>query len=110
MVEALSQEKLAPRFDCSLIWHSSPRAWLLPEILPLNTRFPEGSVIQEISGVAGGSIDGTVKFVVDRISTEPTMFHVWLVFQYQQTLTPEILTQAISHGSSMLENINMWEN
>lgn len=110
LVETLSQEKLASRFDCSLIWHSLPRAWLLPEILPLNARFPEGSVIQEISGVAGGSIDGTVKFVVDRISTNPIMFHVWLAFQYQQALTPKILTQVVSHGSSMLENINMWEN
>ena len=110
LVEALSQEELTSQFDCNLTWHSSPETSILPNVLPLNSRFPENSIIQEISGVIGRSTDGTVNFVVDRISTEPMRFHIWLGFQYQQALTPKILTQTIDHGSSMLEKINLWEN
>ena len=92
-----------------MTWHSSPDSWLLPQVLPLTPDFPEGSSIQEISGVTGGSTDGTVKFLVDKVGTDPMTFHVWLAFKRHLTLSQKVMTEAISQGISMLENISMWE-
>ena len=108
LVEAISLEDLMPRFDCQLTWHPTSETRLLPDVLPSNPEFPENSVIQELSGVIGGSRDGSVKFVVERTPVEPTMFHIWLTFPFEGALTPIILTQVIEQGSSMLETINLW--
>ena len=108
LVAALFQEDLKAELDCSMTWHSSPDSWLLPLVLPMNPRFPEDSVIQEISGVIGGSADGSVKFVVDRVATDPMMFHIWLGFKHELPLSPKVMVEAIAQGVSMLEDINLW--
>ena len=108
-LNALFQEKLEVEFDCSVTWHSSPESWLLPTVLPLDPRFPERCAIQEISGVIGGSTDGAVKFVVDRVATDPMMFHIWLGFKQELSLSPMILAEAAAQGASMLDDINLWE-
>ena len=110
LVEVLSHESLTTKFDCDLTWHSSAELMLLPDVLPLNPRFPDDSVIQEISGVIGRSADGTTRFIVDRSSTEPVMFHVSLNFQHEAAFTPNIVAQAVYHGSEILEKMNMWGN
>ena len=109
VVDALSQEHLRAEVDCSITWHSSSDSWLLPLVLPLNPRFPEKSVIQEISGVIGGSIDGAVQFVVDRAKTDPVLFHIWLAFKHELAISPTVMVEAIAQGVSMLGDINLWE-
>ena len=109
LVDSLFQEQLTAESECSMTWHSSPESWLLPMVLPLNPDFPEESTIQEISGVVGGSTDGAVKFVVDRVGTDPMTFHVWLAFKRDLTLSQKVMVEAISQGISMLEDINLWE-
>ena len=109
-VRVLSAEELTGPFDCHLTWHSSGDAALRPDVLPFSPEFPGYSVIQELSGVIGGSADGNVKFVVDRTATEPRMFHIWLGFQWEATFGPELLVKSVVHGTSMLEAINLWEN
>ena len=109
LVDALFQEGLNPELDCSMTWHSSPDSWLLPRVLPINLDFLEDSIIQEISGVIGGSTDGSVKFVVDRVATDPMMFHVWLGFKHELPLSSNVMVEAIVQGVSMLENVNLWE-
>ena len=108
VVDALSLEHLKEELDCSLTWHSSSDSWPLPLVLPLTPQFPEGSAIQEITGVIGGSSDDAVKFVVDRAGTDPMMFHIWLGFKYELTLSSKVIVEAIAQGVSMLEDINLW--
>ena len=109
LANALFREEVKTDVDCSATWHSSPDSWLLPNVLPLNPPFPENSVIQEISGVIGGSTDGTVRFLVDRASTDPMLFHVWLGFKHELLLSPKVMVEAIDQGVSILEDINLWE-
>ena len=109
LVDALFQEDLKAELDCSMTWHSSPDSWLLPLVLPLNPSFPEESIIQEISGVIGGSTDGNVKFVVDRVTVDPMMFHIWLGSKHELSLTPQVMVKTIAQGVSILEDISMWE-
>ena len=109
LTDALFQEDAKTELDCSGTWHVSPDSWLLPAVLPLNPHFPENSVIQEISGVIGGSTDGSVKFVVDRVATEPMMFHIWLGFKHELLLSPKVMVEAVDQGVSILEGIKLWE-
>ena len=109
LTDALFHEQLTAELDCSMTWHSSSDSWLLPLVLPLKPDFPEESPIQEISGVIGGSTDGAVKFVADRVGTDPMMFHVWLSFKRDLTLSKKVMVEAISRGISILEDINLWE-
>ena len=109
LVGTLFQEQLAAEFDCSMTWHSSPDSSILPRVLPLTPDFPEESPIQEISGVIGGSADGEVSFLVDKVGTNPMTFHIWLAFKRDLTLSQKVMTEAINQGISMLENINLWE-
>ena len=109
LVGTLFQEQLTAELDCSMTWHSSHDSWLLPMVLPLQPDFPEESTIQEISGVIGGSTDGEVKFIVDKVGTDPLAFHIWLAFKRHLTLSQKVMTEAISLGISMLENISLWE-
>jgi hypothetical protein len=109
LVDALFQEELKAELDCNMTWHSSPDSWLLPIVLPLDPPFPEESVIQEISGVIGCSTDGNVKFVVDRVATDPMMFHIWLGFKHELPLSPNVMVEAIAQGIAMLEAINLWD-
>ena len=67
-------------------------------------------MIRELTGVIGGSSDGNVKFVVDRVTTESETFHIWLGFQWEATFTAGLLVEAINRGSSMLEDINLWKS
>ena len=110
LVEVLSGADLTTRFDCHLTWHSSSENGLRPDMLPSSPAFPEDSVIRELTGVIGGSSDGNVKFVVDRVTTESETFHIWLGFQWEATFTAGLLVEAINRGSSMLEDINLWES
>ena len=108
LVDAVFREGLEAELDCSVTWHPSTDLWPLPSLLPMKPRFPEDSVIQEISGVIGGSADGTVKFVVDRVATDPMLFHIWLGFKRELPLSSKVMVEVISQGVSMLEGIDMW--
>ena len=108
VLDALSEERLRTEVDCRMTWHSSSDSWLFPLVLPLNPRFPEKSVIQEISGVIGGSTDGAVQFVVDRARIDPVLFHIWLGFNHELVISPTVMVEAIAYGVSMLEDINLW--
>ena len=110
VVDALSQEHIRADVDCSITWHSSSDSWLLPRVLPLNPSFPEKSVIQEISGVIGGSADGAVQFVVDRAKTDPMLFHIWLAFKHELAISPTVMVEATAQGAAMLEDINVWRD
>ena len=108
LVGALFSEGISGTFDCSVTLHSTSDSWLLPRILPVRPEFPEESAIQEISGLIGGSVDGLTKFVVDRVTTEPMMFHIWLGFKSELSLSRNVLVEAITQGVAMLEEINLW--
>ena len=110
LVNALFQENLKAEFDCNLTWHSSPDSWLLPLVLPLNPSFREESIIQEITGVIGGSSDGNVRFVVDRVAHDPMTFHVWLGSKHELSLSPQVVVEAVTKGASILQDINLWDN
>ena len=108
LVGTLFQEQLAAEFDCSMTWHSSHDSWLFPMVLPLQPDFPEESTIQEISGVIGGSTDGEVRFLVDKVGSDPLAFHIWLAFKHHLAFSQKVMAEAVSQGTSMLENISLW--
>ena len=80
-----------------------------PTRTALNPHFPEESAIQEISGVIGGSVDRTVKFVVERVVNDPMMFHIWLGFKHELLISHNVMVEAITLGVSKLEHIGLWE-
>lgn len=110
LIGALAQQSSAQQFDCQVTWHPAPDASFFSDVLPVGNAFPEGSVIEEISGVIGGSTDRTTKFMVDRVGSDPPLYHVWAAFPRLLTINPEILVEAASFGSSLLDDINVWEN
>ena len=102
VVDALSRERLRSDFLCSLAWHRESPEGPLTNLIPLLPDFPSDSVIQEISGVIGGSTDGAVKFVVDRASSTTWDYHVSLIFPSQQTLSSNTLDAITEQGASMM--------
>ena len=108
LVNVLFGEGFNGTFDCSVTLHSLSDSWLLPQVLPVRPGFTEESTIQEVTGVIGGSTDGLTKFVVDRVRNEPMMFHIWLSFKGELSLSRDILVEAIAQGVAMLEDINLW--
>ena len=109
LVDAVFKEDLTAELECNMTCHTSTDSWLLPHLLPLNPDFPEESAIEEITGVIGGSADGVVKFVVDRVATNPMMFHIWSAFKHELPLSQSVLVEAMGRGISMLESIGVWE-
>ena len=108
LANVLFSEKISGAFDCAVTMHSTSDSWLLPMVLPVQPDFPEESAIQEVSGVIGGSVDGMTKFVVDRVRTDPMMFHVWLGFKTDLSFSQNILAEAATEGTAILEKINLW--
>lgn len=110
LIGALAQQSATHQFDCQVTWHPTPTAPFFPDVLPVGDAFPEGSAIEEISGVVGGNADQTIKFMVDRVRNDPVMYHVWVSFPRLLTIDAEILVEAASGGSSLMDDINVWEN
>lgn len=109
-IKVLAEHAPPQQFDCQVTWHPMPVTPFFTDMLPVDHDFPDHSTINEITGVVGSNPDRSIRFMVDRVETEPSMYHVWVTFSRHLTLDPDILDQAASYGSSLLDEINVWEN